>query len=119
MVTHVSEQARRRNGFFEDLMELLIVYLKENGVPDPGDKAEEIALEILKKWGGVSLNIPKKPDFYFGKIKEQAVSEYTGNNILEITRKYNISENLFYRWLNEKLKEYKEQAEKNQGRLDI
>lgn len=114
---HVPEQTRRKVGFFEDLVDFLTFSLKEQGIANPEKEAEEIALKMHENWRGQNLTFPQKPRLFFERLKDEVVSSYTGYNKTELIKKYNISETLFYKWLNERLNARIQKKE--QGQLDL
>ncbi|UYZ84320.1 hypothetical protein MTZ49_01690 [Entomomonas sp. E2T0] len=117
MEYHVSEQAKRRNGFFEDLIDGLTRHLIANNINEPEKAAEEIALKLHEEWRGQNLNFPAKPRLYFERLKEQVISEYTGYNKTELLRRHNISESTLYKWMNQKLKEAKKREIDQNGQV--
>lgn len=120
-MAYISEQSKRRNEFFDDLLTFIAQQLVINGMQadNAAVAAEEIALCLHEKWGSATLVFPKRPRLYIERTKNAILSEFKGNNILELVRKYRISEATFYRWLREQRAEIKKQAQEKQGQLDL
>lgn len=117
----VSEQARRRNEFFDDLLEYFEQVLIAHGLEasSASKEAEAIALKLHERWQSHTLVFPKKPQLVFDKQKQQILSEFTGNNISFLVRKYGFSETTIYKWLREETAAYRKQLAEQQGQLDI
>lgn len=117
----VSEQARRRNEFFDDMLAFFEEELIKNGMDEKkaSKTAEDIALRLHERWQSHTLVFPKKPQLVFDKQKQQILSEFTGNNISFLVRKYGISETTIYKWLREETAAYRKQLAEQQGQLDI
>lgn len=114
---YVSEQTRRRAGFFEDIVEFIATCLEKQGIQNAKKEAEEIALKLHEHWAGSTMYFPQKPRLFFDRLKKEAVASYKGYNISEVLRKYNISQSLLYKWMNE-LQEINK-ADNKQHQLDI
>ncbi len=121
MAAHISEQAKRRNEFFDDLLESLTTELLNLGVDEQSasTSAENIAFKLHENWQGISIVFTKKPRLVMERLRQQALSEFNGRDTAAIIRKYGISENTFYGWLREERKKVEKELDEQQGQLDL
>lgn len=121
-MTYMSEQSKRRNEFFDDLLTFIAEQLVKHGMneQEAACSAEEIALRLYENWNSATLVFPKRPRLYMERLKQSILSEFTGSNLLELIRKYRISETTFYRWLREEREELKKRLKNSQqNQLDF
>ncbi len=60
-----------------------------------------------------------RPDIVIENLKSKVLAEFTGNNFVELVRKYGVAENTIYQWRLEQLEELAKKANEQQGQLDI
>lgn len=108
------EQTRRRNDLLRDLAESVSVELAKYGLSEEQARTagEEVALAIHDNWRGLSVVFPMRPELAMRRLRLQILTEYTGNNIGELVRKYHVAENTIYKWVNE---EHRRRVNQNQA----
>jgi Mor family transcriptional regulator len=95
------EQTRRRHDLLSDLAESAAHELCSHGMdPDEARVAgENIALAIHENWRGMSVVFPMHPELARQRLRSAVLAEYTGSNMAELVRKYNLAENTIYKWI--------------------
>lgn len=115
---NISEQAKRRNELLQDLIDYISIEFEKIGLKEQEakEKAEDVAFKIHEKWKGIIVVFPMRPKILLEKLKKQVLSDFTGNNFVDVVRKYSITERTIYKWV---LEEQKRKTDKNQGKLDF
>ncbi len=118
----ISEQARRCNEFFEDILQFFVDELIKNSMDAElaSKKAEDIALKLHERWQSHTLVFPKKPQLVFDRQKQEVLAAFTGNNMSELVRTYGYSETIIYKWMREEraaLKQKLKDQEAQKGQL--
>lgn len=83
--------------------------------------AEVIGVDNLLKlsdyFGGHHIYIPKRKELEKNKIYNMIYEEFNGNNIAELTRKYDVCETTVYKILSDKLEEARAKRKRERGSL--
>jgi len=114
----VSEQMKRRNDLLKDMMELITYEFVQHGFAEDKAKeaAERVALGIHENFRGLTIAFPMNPELIRQRLKAQVLSEFRGDNIRELVKKYNLAENTIYVWIAE---DYKRRKDESQHKLDL
>ena len=114
----ISEQMKRRNELLQDLIDYISIELEALGMGEQKSKdtAEEIALKIHEKWRGLVIVFPMRPALVIEKLKKQVLNSFTGKNIRELVREYQVAERTIYEWI---LEEQRKKINSAQGKLSL
>ena len=116
-----TEQTKRRSELLQDLIDAIAYELQQFNISEQqaNERAKVIAFKIHERWRGLTVIFPMRPDIVIENLKRKVLAEFTGNNFVELVRKYGVAENTIYQWRLEELEAQTKKANEAQRQLDI
>ncbi len=89
-----TRMGERRNELLTDLVAVAARHLVEHDVPAVTAEivANTLADRLADYWGGQSLTFPRDFRWKLAKVELEIYDRFTGNNLEELVREYNMTE---------------------------